>query len=416
MRILIAGVTYYPAPNGQARATVNLAEGLARLGHDVMMILPSDRRVAYSEVRNGVHIRGLKSVNLKAWHPDAYYSPFPNRSIRTLFDEFHPEIVHIQDHYPLTRYVAITAHRRGIKVIGSNHFMPENLAPYLPGYARLKPVYDWILWHWLLETYNRLDAVIAPSKTAADMLVDQGLHLPVFPVSGGISLDRFYPDSGVDRKACRERYGLNPNRKIFLFVGRIDEEKRLDVILRALHRLDRDDIQFCVAGHGAALDKLKKLAQELELGGHVHFTGFVPNEDLPSLINSCDIFVMPSEAELLSIASLEAMACGLPMLAANAVALPELVTDSVNGSLFQPGNDADAALCMEKLADHPELWPEMGAVSIERAQPHGLEAILQRNETLYEKVLSGSITAEFEFPSNRKRNKKVKTSRDTSSA
>ena len=416
MRILIAGVTYYPAPNGQARATVNLAEGLARLGHDVMMVLPSDRKVAYSEDRNGVHMRGLKSVNLKAWHPDAYYSPFPNKAIRALFNEFHPDIVHIQDHYPLTRYVAITARRRGIKVVGSNHFMPENLAPYLPGYAQLKPVYDWILWHWLLETYNRLDTVIAPSKTAADMLLAQGLHLPVFPISGGISLDRFYLDSSVDRRVCRQRYGLDPDRKIFFFVGRIDEEKRIDVILRALNRLKRDDIQFCVAGHGAALSKLKELAHELNLGRHVHFTGFVPNEDLPCLINSCDVFVMPSEAELLSIASLEAMACGRPMLAADAVALPELVTDGVNGYLFRPGDDADAVRCMEKLADHPERWAEMGAISIERAQPHGLEAILKRNETLYEMVLSGNIVTELKTPVRRGRKKNTKASRDISSA
>ena len=416
MRILIAGVTYYPAPNGQARATVNLAEGLARLGHDVMMILPSDRRAAYSEVRNGVRMRGLKSINLKAWHPDAYYSPFPNKSIRALFDEIRPDIVHIQDHYPLTRYVAITARRQGIKILGSNHFMPENLAPYLPGYAHLKSAYDWILWHWLLETYNRLDTVIAPSKTAADMLLSKGLRVPVFPISGGISLERFYPDSSVDRKACCKRYGLDPNRKIFLFVGRIDEEKRLDVILRAMHHLKRDDVRFCVAGHGAALGKLKRMVWELDLDRYVHFTGFVPNEDLPHLINSCDVFVMPSDAELLSIASLEAMACGRPMLAANAVALPELVTDGVNGYLFQPGDDVDAMHCMEKLADHPERWADMGVMSIERALPHGLDAILKRNEALYEMVLSGSIATELELPANQKRKKKAGTSRDTSSA
>ena len=158
------------------------------------------------------------------------------------------------------------------------------------------------------------------------------------------------------------------------------------------------------------------MAQELALGDLVHFTGFVPNEDLPCLINSLDAFVMPSEAELLSIASLEAMACGRPILAANAVALPELITDGVNGYLFQPGDDADAVRCMEKLADHPELWAEMGAISIERAQPHGLEAILKRNEALYEMVLSGGVVTELESPTYRKHKKKAKTNRDASSA
>jgi len=391
MRILIAGVTYYPAPNGQARATVNLAEGLARLGHTVMMVMQSDRKQAYSDERNGVLIRGVRAINLKVLHPDAYFSPFPHRSVQKIFDEFHPDIVHIQDHYPITRSVVMTAHKRRIKVVGTDHFMPGNLAPYLPGYTLLKSIYDWILWHWMLEVFNRLDTVTAPSRTAVALLRAQGLRVPAYPVSGGISLERFHPEPDLDRNAWRQRYGLATDRTVFLFVGRVDREKRLDVILRALHRLKRNDIQFCVAGYGAAMHMLQGLAQELELGQRVHFTGFVSNGDLPHLINSCDIFVMPSEAELLSLSSLEAMACGLPLLAANAVALPELVSDGVNGYLFQPGDDADAALRMEKLADHPELWTDMGQAGRERTRDYSLEMILQHNEMLYEMVLSGRI-------------------------
>ena len=89
------------------------------------------------------------------------------------------------------------------------------------------------------------------------------------------------------------------------------------------------------------------------------------------------------------------MACGLPLLVANAVALPELVTDGVNGYLFQPGDNADAARCMGKLADHPELWPDMGLAGRERIQAYSLETILQSNETLYEMVLSGHITRDL---------------------
>lgn len=397
MRILIAGATYYPAPNGQARATVNLAEGLAASGHDVMMVMQSDRKRAYSDLRNGVQIRGVSSVNLKVLHPDAYFSPFPSRSVRKIIDGFRPDIVHIHDHYPITRSVVLAAKKREIKVVGTNHFLPENLAPYLPGYLGLKPFYNWILWHWMLEVFNRLDAVTAPSKTAVNLLRAQGLNVPVFPLSGGINLDRFYPDSDVDPQVCRQRFGLATDRTVFLYVGRVDGEKRLDVVLRALHRLARDDIQFCVAGHGAVLGKLRQLAMELDLGRRVHFTGYVPNEDLPCLINSCDIFLMPSDAELLSLASLEAMACGRPMLVANAVALPELVTDGVNGYLFRAGDDKDAERCMEKLADHRELWADMGVASLERARAHSLKAVLKLNESLYEMVLSGRVAMELEL-------------------
>ena len=175
---------------------------------------------------------------------------------------------------------------------------------------------------------------------------------------------------------------------MFFFVGRVDREKRLDVIIRAIRLLNRDDIRFVIAGNGAAKVRLIALVRELGLEQKVHFTGFIPSTDLPSVLNSIDVFAMPSEAELLSIASLQAMAWARPMLVADAVALPELVTADGNGFLFRPGDVDDAARCMTALADHPERWASMGAASLEHVLPHGLERIVHRYEELYRAVLS----------------------------
>jgi glycosyltransferase involved in cell wall biosynthesis len=166
----------------------------------------------------------------------------------------------------------------------------------------------------------------------------------------------------------------------------VDREKRLDVMLRAMKLLKRDDVQLAVAGRGAATNEYQALAKHLELGPRVVFTGFIPNEDLHVLLNSVDVFTMPSEAELLSIASLEAMACGRPLLLANAVALPELVQHGVNGFLFEPGSPEDAARCMQELAEHPERWAAMGKASVLRAQEHGLDRTLARYEELYQSL------------------------------
>ena len=139
MRILLAGTTYYPALNGQAIFSVNLAEGLAKKGHEVVMTFPSDEGHAYCREHNGVMLAAVRSLGLGFWHKDAHISPFPVRPVRKLFDEFKPEIVHIHDHYPLCRAVLHAASRRGLKVVGTNHFMPENLAPYVPGCQKLNP-------------------------------------------------------------------------------------------------------------------------------------------------------------------------------------------------------------------------------------------------------------------------------------
>ncbi len=386
MRILIAGTTYHPALNGQAIFTVNLAEGLAARGHEVVVAYPSDK--AISQQRHNVQLEGVKSFSLGAVHGDTFVPFFPSRTIKRIFDQFKPEIVHIQDHYPVCRATVFEARRRHLKIIGTNHFMPENLAPYIPGLSKIKPVYNWILWHWMLELYNRVDVATAQSRVAAELIRKQGLRIPVLPASCGIDLRRFHPDPKTDRVACRSRYGIDPDKIIFLFVGRVDKEKRVDVLLRAMSQIKRDDIQLVIAGRGAASGDFEGLAKSLNLGERVRFTGFIPNEDLHVLLNSVDVFTMPSEAELLSIASLEAMACARPVLLADAVALPDLVAHGQNGYLFKPGDANDAACYMEMLANQRGQWEQMGKASLEKAQYHSLENTIRRYEKLYQLVLA----------------------------
>jgi len=93
------------------------------------------------------------------------------------------------------------------------------------------------------------------------------LQPPVSLVSCGIDLRRFRVDASVDRLACRERYGLDPRRTIFLFVGRVEKDKRIDVLLHAAARLKRDDIQLVIAGHGGASEYYEALSRSLNLGG-----------------------------------------------------------------------------------------------------------------------------------------------------
>jgi 1,2-diacylglycerol 3-alpha-glucosyltransferase len=169
----------------------------------------------------------------------------------------------------------------------------------------------------------------------------------------------------------------------------VDQEKRLDVLLQALHRLDRDDMQLGIAGHGARQKTLHAMARQLNLGQRVVFTDYIPAQDLPALLNSADIFAMPSEAELQSIATLEALACGRPVLAANAKALPELVENGVNGYLFRAGDVEDAARCMARLADQPAGWAAMGAASLEKARLHSHNNSFRRYRELYRSLLPG---------------------------
>ena len=388
MRILIAASSNYIAFHGQAIFTINLAEGLARNGHTVMVAAGSERGYPYQSEINGVQLQAFRALSLKIIHPDSYVPIFPSFSAGRVLDSFKPDIIHIQDHYPLSRAMVFAAHRRKIKLVGTNHFMPDNLAAYIPIVSRIKPLYNWVLWHWMREVYDRVDAVAGPSQIAAKILKEVGVKPDVVPISCGVNMNFFRPISGLDRLGWRKTYGIDPTKIVFFFVGRVDREKRLEVIIHAVHQLGREDLHFVIAGNGAAKVDLMELVKKLGLDEKVRFTGFIPNSDLPSILNSIDIFTMPGDAELLSIASLQAMACARPMLVADAVALPELVSNDWNGMLFQPGSVEDAARCMVALATHPEKWSSMGAASFERVIPHSLENIVHRYEDLYKKVLA----------------------------
>jgi len=265
--------------------------------------------------------------------------------------------------------------------------MPENLAPYLPLWKSGQPLYRAVLWRWMLQLYNSLDFVTVQSRTAGEILAGRGLRRPPRHISCGVDLAEFYVDDTVDQQAVRRSFGLHPTAHLLLYVGRVDEEKRLDLLIHALARSGRMDCHLAVGGRGAALTALKELVTRLGLGERVHFLGYVPDGEKRNLLNSADIFTMPSDAELLSIATLEAMACGRPILAARAQALPELVTEQENGRLFRANDVDDAASVLADLISHPQTWPGMGAASRRRAESHGWPGVLAGYTQLYEEAI-----------------------------
>jgi len=387
MRIAMAGQTYDARINGQGVFTLHLAEGLARRGHPVMMFMPSDQRRAYTALSRGVQIQAIRAISLAPLYRHVSVTPLPARQVGPLLDQFQAEIVHIQDHYPLCRSVLSAARRRDLPVIGTNHFLPENMAPYVPFSRCCRASVDRLLWQTVLDVLNRVSMVTTPTETAAAILRGQQIRVPVQAISCGVDLDGFFPDVRVDRSNMRRRYGLDPGRTLFLYVGRLDREKRIDVLIHAFHRLSRGDLQLAIAGRGRHGRALRGLAERLALRRRVVFTGFVPDEDLPGLLNSVDVFAMPSEAELQSLATLEAMATGRPVLAADARALPELVENSVNGYLFRAGDVEDASRRIAQFADQKECWARMGEASLATARRHRLESTLRSYEALYRRVM-----------------------------
>lgn len=386
MRIALVTDTFPPSVNGAAFFTERFAQALRERGHDVAVVAPSQsRRDTVARDSSGVVVYSVRSIPAFVY-PGLRISPFSRGCVRKALISFAPDLVHIQNHFFLGRAALKEARDLGIPVIGTNHFMPENLTVHarLPGLAAR--VVNAYLWRQFTAVYAHLDAVTAPTVTAARLSKVAGLRLPIVPISNGIDMRRFHPDH--DGGYLRTRYAV-PDQPVLLFVGRLDKEKHVDVILRAMPAiLAHCEAHFVVAGIGTLRARLERLARRLGIAEHVTFTGYVPNEDMPGLYRMATAFVMPGSAELQSIATMEAMASGVPVVASDAQALPELVGHTENGFLFRDGNSKALAKCIVALFKDEELCQQMAEECLKRIQAHDITAVITQFETLYGGVLS----------------------------
>lgn len=172
---------------------------------------------------------------------------------------------------------------------------------------------------------------------------------------------------------------------MLLFVGRLDPEKKLEQVLRAvILAAGYTQFSLIIVGRGIQAAALKQLANQLHIEDRVIFTGFVPESDLPLLYRACRCFVIASKAELLSLATLQVLASGLPVIAVDAGALQELVKDRINGYLFAPGDVAAMSRCVMEIMSIDGPWRQMGELSLKIGSLHDLKLAADIFESIYE--------------------------------
>jgi glycosyltransferase involved in cell wall biosynthesis len=181
-----------------------------------------------------------------------------------------------------------------------------------------------------------------------------------------------------------------------LFVGRLDYEKRLDILIRAIHEISAEiDVNLEIVGNGGERETLRKLSADLGIEDRVKFLGFVSEADLPKAYERATVFAMPSIAELQSIATMEAMASGRPVIAANAMALPHLVHSGDNGYLYEPEDVSELANRLREVltADKQEL-ERLSENSLHLIQAHDITNTLNIFENLYQGIGEFAPTTE----------------------
>jgi len=387
MKILIATDTYYPDVNGAAYFTYRLATILAKRGHNVFVMCPSQSFKNTVSNDKGVTVYGIRSISIPVYQNFRISPLFISRTIRGAVEEISPDIVHIQNHFLIGKQAVSAAKKLGIPVIGTNHFMPENLVHYLHLPETAERWLRKFAWRECIRIFRQLDFVTTPTKTAVALLKNAGFSKDVMPISCGIDLDRFKPTN--DGAYLERRFAIPTDKPVLLYVGRLDKEKRIDLILRALPDILRvTSVHLVLAGIGKEKQKLEELTEKLGIQKAVTFTGFVPDEDLQNIYRIADIFVIAGIAELQSIVTMEAMASGLPVVAVNAMALPELVHDGENGYLFSDGDKQMLAEKIIAILTNQTMRTQMSKKSLEIIKDHDINKIIEKYESIYNEIIN----------------------------
>lgn len=393
MKVLIAADFYYPQANGCAYFAHRLALHLQESGVEVMVIAPSESMKHTTTVRQGIRVFGVRSYPILYFYSSLRFCiiPFYNKRIEKIINDFKPDVIHCQFHFSINRAVIKVAQKKQIPLVATNHFLPDSMYPYLPFSRWLKPIFSRLAWRKFARVYRQVEQVTTPTKTAASV-IQRFFSKQVRAISCGIDLRRFKVTQ--DLKYLYKKYHIPNHQPILLYVGRLDKEKNLDLILQAsAMALKQVDYHLVIAGTGTIKNDLMHLASQLKIEKNITFTGFVQNDDLPGLYCLANCFIIASTAELQSIVTMEAMACGLPVIAANAIALPELVKDAENGFLFESGDVFGAAQKIIKVFQDPELCKKMGEKSQDFVKAHDIEKVLPQYLEVYQQVCKDKLQA-----------------------
>jgi phosphatidylinositol alpha 1,6-mannosyltransferase len=367
-RIVIGADTYPPDVNGAANFAHRLATGLAGRGHEVHVICPSHDGGEVRHTFGGVTVHRLRAHRIP-FHPDFRVClPWQIRGpVARLLDRIAPDVVHVQAHFAVGRTLIDLAQRKGVPVVATNHFMPENLVRVR---GRLGDAARELLWRDFVRVFRRPDTVTTPTPRAQRLMHRHGLGRTVHVVSCGLDLRRFAQPATKHGEGSR-----------VLFTGRLEAEKNVHELLYALTLLP--EVTVDIVGDGSRRGQLEELAGTLGVAGRVTFHGLVSDRDLLAAYARCDVFCMPGTAELQSLATMEAMAAGKPVVAADAMALPHLVHPGRNGALFPPGDISALAAALGSVLGDAETRERMGQAGREIVAQHDLALTMDAFEGLY---------------------------------
>ena len=286
-----------------------------------------------------------------------------------------PDIIHVHSLAPVGFVGALYGRLRGLPVVATYHTPVNKYAEYIVGESPLASPLQWGLQRQERIALALADQAVVPStdtKTYLETTIGTGT--PVTVLSNGIDLQRFPPDAKADFEWAET------DRPIVGYTGRHGHEKNLPLLLDAAAEMTRDPL-VVFGGDGPARDSLEQQAASLDI--ETRFLGFLPAERLPALYSAFDVFGFPSPIETEGRVAMEAIACGTPVVGADAGAIPDTVTDGVNGHLFASGDATAFASALERALDDQQ---SLQSGCLDTRSDFDISTTLEKLSRLYDAV------------------------------
>jgi phosphatidylinositol alpha 1,6-mannosyltransferase len=369
LRIALFSGNYNYVRDGANQALNRLVGYLLRQGAAVRVYAPVVDEPAFPATGDLV---GIRSVPIPGRGEYRAALGLPAAARRDLA-AFAPNLVHLAAPDLLGHRALAWAERQRLAVLASVHTRFETYPRYY-GLALLEPAVEALLRRF----YRRCDAIVAPSDSMAQLLRDQRMSYDVGIWTRGVDRAIFRPDARD--LAWRRGLGIADQDVVIGFLGRLVMEKGLDVFSDTIDALARRQVphRVLVIGEGPARDWFeRRLPQAV-------FAGFQGGADLGRAVASMDVLFNPSVTETFGNVTLEAMACGLPVVAAIATGSESLVEDGVTGRLVRPGAVAAFADALQAYAIDAATRSAAGQAGLARAELYGWDQV---NEALVDTYL-----------------------------
>lgn len=371
--------TYLPHVGGVARSVDTLCNGLRERGHQVLVIAPTFRGHE-ADIPGVLRVPALKNMG-----NSDYSMPIPlSRPIQDEIDAFGPDIVHSHHPFLLGHTASRVAATCGVPLVYTYHTRYDIYVRQFVESQRLWPD----LARNLANGYaNLADAVIAPSQSMKDLLLQQGVYSPIKVIPTGIDVDRF---AGGSRAELRAKLGLTDKDFVFGHLGRLTAEKNLEFLFESALRFleDNPDAHFVYAGDGPMRAEMATRLSGSPLRRRMHLLGEVKGDDVVAFYAAIDVFAFASKSETQGLVVAEALASGAPVVALDASGVRDALRNCE--SCVQLGADVSpeafaAALSGYALRNAAQVEKDRAAAHA-GAKPYSIGAMAENIEALYAEV------------------------------